>query len=767
MDRVVKVFAGGAERKELSRKYEVIEPYDAFLLLRVPAGEAKALARRHLTEDITDLYPVRVSSKVIQTSPRARRGAARGRAAAPAAKSLGPGPHHYLVEFKGPIKDEWLASVKRAGGQIRVPYQNFTYVVRADDRALEKISALPAVRWAGHLPHWARIASAIREKPKKTAAAVELPRTRVLPGMYVVEFFGAGDLKKALPKISRLKLKVQDKDAKGKVLIVEAHGSEAEQQKQLEALSAVHGVRSIRARTLKRTTNDVAAGILETSRSLGSPGLGLSGKGETVAVCDTGIDTGDADSIHDDFAGRVAAIRSYPITSDFDDFIDNPGGNDGPADLDSGHGTHVAGSVLGNGKGSDKIQGLQAPIRGLAYRARLVFQAVEQEMEWTDPDDFETSGRYVLSGIPHDLTDIFRYAYNRGARIHSNSWGGGDPGAYDSQCEQLDRFVWDHKNFCILFSAGNDGTDRDGDGKINRMSVTSPGTSKNCITVGASENRRPAFNAEKYGEWWPGDFPVSPFAGAPMADRPNQVVAFSSRGPTLDGRIKPDVVAPGTFILSTRSSQIALNNTAWAPFPPSRLYFHMGGTSMATPLVAGAAAVVREYLRKKAGIANPSAALIKAALIAGARRLTGTAPAGTLGDNHQGFGRVNLDAVLALPSPVKALFRDVKPGLNTGGARTVDVQVLSSKAPLKVVLAYSDFPGRSLVNNLNLIVESPTGKTFAGNQTPGAPPALDRKNNVEVVRIAKPKAGTWKVRVVASSVPEGPQDYALVILGRF
>jgi hypothetical protein len=185
---------------------------------------------------------------------------------------------------------------------------------------------------------------------------------------------------------------------------------------------------------------------------------------------------------------------------------------------------------------------------------------------------------------------------------------------------------------------------------------------------------------------------------------------------------------------------------------------------MATPLVAGAVAVAREFLRKKAGIANPSAALLRAALIAGAERLTGLAPAGTLGDNHQGFGRVNLDAILAPRAPAKALFRDVRPGLKTGGADTVDLDVLSSKVPLKVVLAYSDFPGRSLVNNLNLIVESPAGRSFPGNQPPGKPTTLDRHNNVELVRIAKPAAGAWKVRVVASSVPEGPQPYALSVL---
>ena len=94
-----------------------------------------------------------------------------------------------------------------------------------------------------------------------------------------------------------------------------------------------------------------------------------------------------------------------------------------------------------------------------------------------------------------------------------------------------------------------------------------------------------------------------------MANNPEGLVAFSSRGPTLDHRIKPDVVAPGTFILSTRSRDTA--GTGWAT-SADPLYFFEGGTSMATPLVAGCTAVLREFAIKQKGIKKPSAALIKA-----------------------------------------------------------------------------------------------------------------------------------------------------------
>jgi serine protease AprX len=481
-------------------------------------------------------------------------------------------------------------------------------------------------------------------------------------------------------------------------------------------------------------------------------------------VCDTGLDTGNPATVHGDFAGRIEAIRSFPITPDFAAFINNPGADDGPSDRDSGHGTHVAGSVLGDGTNSVGLPGLAGKIRGLSYKARLVFQAIEQELDWKKPADENEFGRFLLAGIPADLTVLLQDAYARGARIHSNSWNGGDPGAYDAQCEQLDRFVWTHKDMCVLVCAGNDGTDADGDGTINLTSVTSPSTAKNCITVGASENRRTNFNGETYGEWWPDDYPAAPFQNAPMADNPGQIVAFSSRGPTLDGRFKPDVLAPGTFVLSTRSSRIALNNTAWAAFPASRWYFHMGGTSMSTPLAAGAIGLLREHVRKKNVAGGPTAALLKALLIASTKRLATPGPA-RLVDSHQGYGLINLQSILKPTQNRKLKMENVGEGLETGESWDRTIRV-SGGAPLRVVLAYTDFPGAALVNNLNLMVTAPDGTRFVGNQARAGSVTLDSSNNVEMVHVPTARSGEWLVEVVGSNIPQGPQAFALVIVGR-
>lgn len=769
-DRMLKIYCSGPEQKAAAKQFDVVERYDGFLLARVPSTKMLELRAKFPIEDITDLYRIPTDGKPIDTSrPRLdSTGKVQSHPAYAGVKPTDAKPHHYLVQFVGPVKAAWKRLVERAGGEVRAPYADFTVVVRANGAAVKRIAALPFVRWTGHLSHGARVAPAVLERVGRQADDLSstLPRTRVLPGVYTVQFFGSDDLAKAAPGLKRLGFNTLAREERGQVLVVEAPSGEAQRRKALTALSGVHGVRAIRERVLKRSANDVAAGVMGTTASMGSPGLGLSGAGEIVGVCDTGLDTGDPATVHPDFTNRIAFITSYPITPDYAKYINNPGANDGPADVDEGHGTHVCGSVLGSGAASAKLPAVAKPIRGLAYQAKLVFQAVEQEMKWKDPAYFKDPGRYLLAGIPNDLAVLFSQAYGKGARIHSNSWGGGDPGAYDEQCQQLDAFVWKQKDFCVVVAAGNDGTDADGDGKINAKSVTSPGTAKNCITVGACENLRTNFNAQTYGSWWPKDFPVAPIANDPMANNPDQVVAFSSRGPTKDGRTKPDVIAPGTFILSTRSTRIAANNYAWAAFPPSKMYFHMGGTSMATPLTAGAVALVREYLRKKAKIAQPTAALLKAVLIAGATRLPGTAPAGTIVDNHQGFGRVNLDAVLKPKAPLSARFSEVRPGLKSGQIYAMTVTVKAGQ-PLRIVLAYSDYPGPSLVNNLNLAVTDPQGLKYVGNQPKPGVPTFDARNNVEVVNVAKATAGDWKVEVIGSNVPYGPQEFAVVSIGCF
>jgi PKD repeat protein len=303
--------------------------------------------------------------------------------------------------------------------------------------------------------------------------------------------------------------------------------------------------------------------------------------------------------------------------------------------------------------------------------------------------------------------------------------------------------------------------------------------------VGASENDRltPSPNPDSfyYGKKWPKDFVTEPISSDLAADAPFGMAAFSSRGPTDDGRIKPDVVAPGTWILSAYSQANHLEDgghqyAGWGN-PPNRWYKYIGGTSMSAPLTAGAATLVRDYYNDVAGLPAPSSALIKATLINGAYDLTpGQYGSGAFQevsgrpDNVQGWGRVDLAHALIPDPPRTWWYDDHGAGLSTGdvitytGSFTSPLVVTSADEPLRVSLVWTDYPATppagGLVNDLDLEVIGPGNTHYYGNGSAG-----DRTNNVEGVDILTPTLGTFTVTVRAYNVAQETQPYALVVSG--
>src|SRR5438445_4249873 len=168
---------------------------------------------------------------------------------------------------------------------------------------------------------------------------------------------------------------------------------------------------------------------------------------------------------------------------------------------------------------------------------------------------------------------------------------------------QFDEQVWDadagtagDQPYVLEFSAGNAGP--------ASQTMDSPASAKNVIATGASENV-PGTLALTYGLY---------------ADGPDTMCDFSSRGPCADGRIKPDVVAPGSWIASAASSA-APDEAAIAWTAIDNYYVFMGGTSMAGPYAAGAAAVVVQFYKSAHTNAVPSPALVQAAVINSADEL--------------------------------------------------------------------------------------------------------------------------------------------------
>jgi hypothetical protein len=312
----------------------------------------------------------------------------------------------------------------------------------------------------------------------------------------------------------------------GEVLDVSEYGSRAKLKirlglENLETVSKINGVRWIEEAPVWELHNDVAAGIMGVTNVWNTQNL--FGNGMAVAVADTGLDQGSTavGSLHDDFEDCAGVSRVSTI-------FDRVG--DGPSDVNSGHGTHVAGSVLGNGDLSDGIAGCDYDnsYAGIAPEATLFFQALEN------------NATRALSGIPSDLNTLFNQVYVNpyNVRIHTNSWGSSQAGAYTSFSEDVDQFVWNNKDFLILFSAGNDGEDADGDGVIDPISMESPATASAVITYQTMQTgwqpsaaEDPAWTEESSPISWPRgpilsrpDLPSRPFRYGDRAVSPAWII---------------------------------------------------------------------------------------------------------------------------------------------------------------------------------------------------------------------------------------------------
>jgi serine protease AprX len=302
----------------------------------------------------------------------------------------------------------------------------------------------------------------------------------------------------------------------------------------------------------------------------------------------------------------------------------------------------------------------------------------------------------------------------------------------------------------IIFAAGNDGNDASRDGITDPAQIGAHAAAKNCITVGASENDRPDLELtyKSFG------FRVQPIMNDRLSNNPAGMAAFSSRGPTKENRIKPDVVAPGSIILSAHSYK-APSNTTFGVYPDPE-WFYEAGTSMAAPLVAGCVAVIRETLIAH-DVPKPTAALIKALLINGAKDLPGQyipSETGPSPNNSSGFGLVDLANSIILPgSQDNAGFLEGRP-LTQGEEETFTINIpdeIQGARDLKITLVWSDPPGANLQNDLDLIVIAANGVERHGNM--GASSGFDKANNVEQISWARSHPDQPRLSFVHSVSP--------------
>ncbi|HNT78048.1 MAG TPA: S8 family serine peptidase, partial [Anaerolineae bacterium] len=314
-----------------------------------------------------------------------------------------------------------------------------------------------------------------------------------------------------------------------------------------------------------------------------------------------------------------------------------------------------------------------------------------------------------------------------------------------------------NQEILIIFSTGNDGPDS--------TSTTSPANAKNIISVGAAENYRPT--------WRDGcGF------GPTSADNANDIATFSSRGPTRDGRNKPDLVAPGTHIQGAASQGTYTGDAVCDSYQPAgqTLYAASSGTSHAAPAIAGAASLATRHYQEKIGTAAPSPAMLKAYLINSTRYLNGEGAGDTLPSYSQGFGEVDLG--LAFDETARLILDQTHIFHATGEVFTLSGTVADPAYPFRVTLVWMDAPGATFgaayVNNLDLAVQV-NGQTYLGNVFSGAssiPDGVsDPRNNVESVFLPAGSSGTFSLTITATNlagdgIPGNgdptDQDFALI-----
>jgi subtilisin family serine protease len=457
--------------------------------------------------------------------------------------------------------------------------------------------------------------------------------------------------------------------------------------------------------------------VMIDAEDTGNSFLIESGDGEIIAVADTGID------------------RDHP---DFKDHIIGavPWGRVGTKETNDphGHGTHVTGSIIGNGNASG------GQIRGIAPGAKVFFQSLLDEND-------------QLCDLGLKLPELLKQAYEQGARIMNISWGCATESFYTFDSAAMDRFVYENQEMLVVVSAGNEAGGKEGIAVARFGTVGSPATTKNGLTVGASNSKR-------------------------NNENPELIAGFSSRGPCKnDRRVKPDIVAPGTNILSTKSSLAPNRN--FESFDANPSYVFLSGTSMATPIVSGAAALVREYYNLTRSYHTPSAALVKATLLNGTKFLKGeisNTESSMIPNNNEGYGRLDMSSTIPNSHSKFTLefcdsFRDPSLILKQTGERRMFRLRLDIKTWIRVCMVFIDNPATGIQSDLDLIIalEGTTSK-WAGNAGINAKDIYfsdiekDFTNNMEIIRKEEVEPGSYIIDVVATNtVPEAGVGFALVV----
>lgn len=590
------------------------------------------------------------------------------------------GKGYYVVQLGGIATDDVLGSLRGSGLDVIQYVPNNAFLVYGDGAAAELTSTNSRVRWIGeYLPEWK-----IAKELSRTPQTVKDGRA-----MYNVSVFSRADLDAVAKDI----LERSNGELINKVELNYSYFNSirvAMDPSMLEAVAAIEDVVRIDSYGFPRKEDEraarIVAGNYSSQTSIAGPGydpltqLGVDGTNVTIAMVDDGV--------------SIPGNGGFYITSANTINANLRGATAGAS---GGHG-HINASIIA---GSTPFGGLD-PLGynyGLGIAPKSNILNIPLLKGGYVGSDSTVADDTVTTVGPNGVT----------GSISNNSWGDGtNANVYEGLAATYDSLARDASlagtvdPLLYVFSAGNSGG----------LGLTRPKMAKNVIAVANSENLRTELSAS--------------------ANNIDDMAGGSSRGPAADGRIKPDISAPGSVITGSRAGTSC--NTVSSCFEANHSW--SSGTSHAAPQIAGVAALFEQFWKNGHVGLKPSIALTKAAILQTGQEMNGVGTASSIPNGDEGWGRANMRFLLNTGVPMKYVDQETS-FLSPGDNIVFNGKVVDGTKPFRATLVWTDPPAVSdpaLVNNLDLTITI-NGNTYRGNNFAAGLSAAggvsDTKNNVE------------------------------------
>jgi hypothetical protein len=657
---------------------------------------------------------------------------------------------YYIVQFGTIANDKLLDSLRDVGVEILQYVPDQAFLVYASGDAIAKAAAHSRVRWVGGFLPEHKVSAELRQriavtKPTRLGRKTRMPVSPIETtagniATFNVSVFKREDLGEIASNIANITggSIVSTSDLPNNYFNVVQVSIPIDQ---VDAIAAIPGVITLNVAGRRvpedERSSQIIAGNYTGPTTIAGPGynplsqFGVDGTNVTVSVSDDGI------TVPGNGGFYLTAVNT----------VNGPAYNASAAAA-SGHG-HLNASIIAGMTPFGPLDpfGYNYGL-GVAPNANIVNIPF---LNNTSTDAQAANDQVTVAG-PNGVI----------SSISNDSWGAGtNSNAYSDYEAEYDAYVRDASTagtidpLLFVFSAGNCGQAPSGSACSSQSGLTRPKIAKNIISVGSSESTRTTLGA---------------------SGNINDIASYSSRGPAADGRIKPDIVAPGSAITGSRTTN---SSGTFGPIPgatPDPYHVYSFGTSHAAPQISGVAALFTQFWKNGHAGTKPSPAMVKAAIINTGQEMTGTGATLPLPNGSEGWGRVNMKFMFNTGTTVS--YFDQSTTLGTVGAvRNYSGTVTDNTKPVRVTLVWTDPPGvadPALVNNLNLSV-TVGGNTYKGNvfssglSTTGG--SADTVNNVENVWLPAGVTGPITASVTAAALngdgilgdaDTTDQNYALV-----